>query len=164
MAGLGGDVDEGSEMSNWTPFPSQSLASTQSSDVVHEQNNSHMSSLVDTREASAHEPAVERLRTCQPRNVGWTRLETKSSSPEVHATPNDKADSSGWYSSVPKDSDVEYFIDDNIAWHVSRTFWDSDAQLAGQPFTQAGLLDVDRLLERYMVCSFGPTCNEDHRA
>ena len=164
VADLGGDVDEGSEMSNWTPFPSQSLASTQASDVVHEQNNSHVSSFVDTREASAHEPDVERLRTGQPRNVGWTRLDTKSSSPEVHTTPNDKAGSSGWYASIPKESDFEYPIGDNDAWHVSRTRWDSDAQLAEQPSTQAGLFDVDRVLERYMVRSFGPTCNEDRHA
>ena len=167
VAALGEDVEEGSEMSNWSSFPSESLVSTHPSDVVHEQNNSHVSSLVDTRDASAHEPDVEVLRTGQPRNVGWTRLDTKSGSPEVHTTSNDKAVSSSWYSSIPKDSDFEYVIGDNDAWHVSRTRWESDAQLAGQPPIQAGLLDpeyVDRVLERYMVRSFGPTCNEDHRA
>lgn len=112
-------------MSNWTPFPSQSLTLTQASNVVHEQNNSHVSSLVDTREASAHEPDVEHLRTGQPRNVGWTRLDTKSSSPEVHTTPNDKAGSSGWYASIPKESDFEYPIGENDAW--------MSAVLAGTP-------------------------------
>ncbi|KAL5331701.1 hypothetical protein ACEPPN_001237 [Leptodophora sp. 'Broadleaf-Isolate-01'] len=103
-----------------------------------------MSSLVDAREASAHEPEVERPGTGQPRNIGRTTPDINSSSPEMRTIHGNQVSSPGWF---------ENPTDDNDAWHVSRTRWESEARLAEQNFTQTGLLDpgyVGRIIKRYI--------------